>query len=332
LETEVADPDIWNNPEEAAEKQKRLADIKEEIEIISTFQKRVKEVEEFAEALEDDKEVLREIRERIENLRRDIRKEEFRVFLSGKYDKSSAILEVASGAGGRDAEDFAAMVVRMYERYAEKKGWKAKIISASYGETGGPEGRVGIKSASLEIAGTYAFGILKEESGAHRLVRKSPFSSGGVRHTSFVQVEVFPKIKEREGSGILRDEDLKVDTFRASGPGGQHVNRRETAVRITHLPTNTVASSQSERVQGENKKIAMDILRSKLLQMEEERKKKEVEEAKGENFGSSWGTQIRNYVLHPYKIVKDLRTQKETSNVEEVLEGDLDLIKNDFFQ
>ncbi len=327
----MAKPDLWNNHDRAVKKQKRLAEIKEEVELVSTFKKRKEETEELFYNLGEDGEVVEEIESEIKKIKEDMGKEEFRVFLSGKYDRSSAILEVSSGAGGRDAEDFATMILRMYERYAERRGWSSKIIWVSYGESGGPEGRTGIKSASMEIEGSYAFGLLKGESGTHRLVRKSPFSSGGVRHTSFVQVEVFPKIEEKDVELKIKEEDLRVDTFRSSGPGGQHVNRRETAVRITHLPTGIVASSQSERVQGENKRTAMNILHSKLEKIKEEEKKEEVQKAKGDTLGSSWGTQIRNYVLHPYQMVKDLRTQKETSNVEEVLDGDLDLVKNDFF-
>ncbi len=240
-------------------------------------------------------------------------------------------LEISSGAGGRDAEDFVTMLLRMYERFAEKKGWKVKVVSVSYGEGGGPEGRTGIKDVSLKISGKYAFGILKEEKGTHRLVRKSPFSSGGTRHTSFAQVEIFPVIDDNEFQVEIKDEDLRVDTFKSSGPGGQNVNKRETAVRITHLPTGVVASSQSERFQGENRRIATDILKTKLYQLYEEEKKKQMEEKKESVKGSGWGTQIRNYVLHPYKLVKDLRTQKETSNVEDVFDGNLDLLKDDFF-
>ncbi len=326
----MAKPDLWDDPETAVKKQKKLAELKEEVNTVSNFREKKEEIKEILGELGEDNDLLKEVSDKVRELKREIGKKEFRVFLSGKYDKKGAILEISSGVGGRDAEDFVAMLLRMYERYVERKGYQKKIVYASYGDAGGPEGRVGIKSVSLEINGAYAFGFLKEESGTHRLVRKSPFSSGGVRHTSFAQVDVFPKIGEKDTDVKIKEEDIRVDVFRASGPGGQHVNKRETAVRVTHLPTKVVAASQSERLQGENRRISINIIKSKLQQMKEKEKKEEAERAKGEGFGSSWGTQIRNYVLHPYKLIKDLRTQKETSNVEEVLDGDLDIIKNDF--
>ncbi len=280
---------------------------------------------------DDDKELLLEIEKGVSELKKEIRKEETRLQFKGKYDKNDVIIEISSGAGGRDAEDFVTMLARMYERYAERKNYKKKIISVSYGEAGGPDGRHGIKNIILEIEGSYLFGLLKSESGTHRLVRKSPFSSAGLRHTSFAQVDIFPKIDENNTGIKIREEDIKIDTFRSSGPGGQHVNKRESAVRVVHLPTGITASSQEGRLQGENKKIALEILEGKLQRIEEDKKEKEVEDSKGEVSGVSWGTQIRNYVLHPYKMVKDLRTKKETSNVEEVLDGRLELIKDDFF-
>ncbi len=224
------------------------------------------------------------------------------------------------------------MLVRMYERYAERKNFKSKTISISYGEPGGPDSRIGIKSVCLEIRGKYAFGFLKDESGSHRLVRQSPFSSASLRHTSFAQVEIFPIIDNNTPQLEINEDDLRVDTFRSSGPGGQHVNKRESAVRVTHLPTGITASSQNERLQGENKKTAIRILKAKLEKIKEEEREEELQNAKEETTGKSWGTQIRNYVLHPYKLIKDLRSGKETSNVEEVLDGNIDLLKNDIFQ
>jgi peptide chain release factor 2 len=213
----------------------------------------------------------------------------------------------------------------MYERYCARKGYKTKILSQSFGEGGGPQGRIGTKQVSLEIKGLYAFGFLKRESGVHRLVRISPFSAQGLRHTSFALVEVIPELpKEAEKEIKIRPEDLKIDFYRASGPGGQYVNRRETAVRITHLPTKITATCQSERLQGLNREKAMKILLSRLCQLEERSRQKKLEEIKGKTISASWGNQIRSYVFHPYKLVKDLRTGAETSDVESVLDGDLD--------
>ena len=213
----------------------------------------------------------------------------------------------------------------MFQRYTERKGFGLKILNQSFGEAGGPEGRIGTKSAVLEIKGKYAYGLLKKETGVHRLVRQSPFSAKKLRHTSFALIEVLPEIgKDAQKEIIIKDEDLKMDVFRSSGPGGQNVNKRETAVRITHLPTGIVVSSQSERQQGLNREKAMNIIYAKLYKLKEEEKAKELKEFKGDNISASWGNQIRSYVLHPYKMVKDLRTNVETSNAEAVLDGDLD--------
>ncbi len=262
-----------------------------------------KEIEEFEIKLED---------------------EELRFFLSGKYDKNNAILTILSGAGGQDAQDWAALLLRMYERYCQRKGYKTVILHQSFGEGGGPEGRIGVKSATLEIKGNWAYGFLKKETGVHRLVRISPFSAKSLRHTSFALIEVIPEItKEEEVEIKIKPDDIKLDTFRASGPGGQYVNKRESAVRITHLPTGIKVTCQIERLQGLNKDRAMKILRAKLYQLEAQKTEKELKKIKGEQISASWGNQIRSYVLHPYKLIKDLRTGIETSNVETVLDGDL---------
>ncbi len=244
--------------------------------------------------------------------------------MSGEYDSGNAILEVYSGAGGVDAQDWTTMLIRMFVRYCERKDFKIKVIQQSFGEGGGPDGRIGTKSATLEVRGKYAYGFLKKESGVHRLVRQSPFSSKDLRHTSFALVEVLPEIKEEQEKELdISPDDLRIDLFRSSGPGGQNVNKRETAVRITHIPTEISVSSQSERAQGLNKEKAMKILYAKLYQLREDQQKKELKDIKGGNTSASWGNQIRSYVLHPYKMIKDLRTGVETSNVEEVLDGDL---------
>ncbi len=232
-------------------------------------------------------------------------------------------MSISAGAGGKDSQDWATMLLRMYERFSQRKGFKTKILDQSFGEGGGPEGRIGVKSVILKIEGNYVFGFLKKESGVHRLVRISPFSSQSLRHTSFALVEVLPEIPKTEEIKI-RPEDLKLETFRSSGPGGQNVQKRETAVRIIHLPTNISVSCQSERLQGQNREEAMKILIAKLYALKEREKEKELKKIKSEIPSTSWGNQIRSYVLHPYKLVKDLRTNVETSAIEKVLDGNLD--------
>jgi len=295
---------------------------------LGELKKEVKEFEELEVELE-----LARTKEELNALERKIKEKEIKVFLSGKYDRGDAILNIYAGAGGLDAQDWAALLLRMYERYCAKKGFKTKILHQSFGEGIGPEGRIGIKSATLEVKGDWAFGFLKKESGVHRLVRISPFSPKALRHTSFALVEVLPDISLGEESEIkIRPEDLKIETFRASGPGGQYVNRRESAVRITHLPTGIVVSCQSERLQGANREKAMKVLMGKLYQLKLEETKKKIKQFKSDAISPSWGNQIRSYVLHPYKLVKDLRTGVETSEVESVLDGELDqFIEADIF-
>jgi len=266
----------------------------------------------------------KELDEKCKNLEERIKKQEFKAFLSGKYDGKNAILEIFSGAGGQDSQDWAAMLLRIYERYCSGKGWKTNILHQSFGQAGGPEGRIGIKSVTMEIKGNYAYGLLKKESGVHRLVRISPFSAQKLRHTSFALVDILPELEEKDVDIKIPAEDIKLETFKASGPGGQYVNKTESAVRITHIPTGITVSSQTERLQGKNKDNAMKILYAKLQHLKEEAKAKELKDIKGDLISASWGNQIRSYVLHPYKMVKDLRTQYETSDTEAVLNGDLD--------
>jgi len=297
--------------------------LREEIGSLKSIEKEIKDITELQ--VFQDESLEGEIKDRIRILEKRIENQETKTFLSGKYDKSSAILEIFSGAGGVDAQDWATMLLRMYLRYAEKKGFSVKIIEQSFGEAGGPEGRIGTKSAVLEIKGKYAFGLLKKETGVHRLVRQSPFSAKKLRHTSFVLINVLPEIEKEDIKEIeIKEEDLKLDVFRSSGPGGQNVNKRETAVRITHIPTGIVVSCQSERQQGLNREKAMSVLYAKLYQLKKEEEKKELKKIKGEAISASWGNQIRSYVLHPYKMVKDLRTEMETSDTESVLDGELD--------
>ncbi len=325
LEKETIQPDFWKNTEKASEISQRLADLKEETEKIKKFKKGIEDLKELESLAEEDKKILEEIEKRRSNLEKEVKEEEFKVYLGGKYDKRDVILQIVAGAGGIDAEDWVTMLQRMYQRYCERKGWGINVLDKSFGEGGGPKGRIGTKSVTLEIRGGYVFGLLKRESGIHRIVRISPFSAKSLRHTSFASVEVLPKMGKIDKEEIeVKSEDLRIDTFRASGPGGQYVNKRESAIRITHLPTKTTVSCQSERLQGENKRKAMEVLYSKLYQLKKKKKEKELEKIKGKEVSVSWGNQIRSYVLHPYQQVKDQRTEVETSRVDDVLDGDLD--------
>jgi len=315
LEKETENPGIWQDKKKAIAVTQELDQLKEGIK---NFDRLKEELEIIKGLLEEDEGSL------IEDFEVKLKKAENETFLSGKYDKGNAILTITSGAGGQDAQDWAAILLRMYERFAASRGFQSKIFHQSFGEGGGPEGRIGIKQASLEVKGKYAFGLLKKESGVHRLVRISPFSAKSLRHTSFALVEVLPEITKEEESEIkINPEELKIEYYRASGPGGQYVNKRETAVRITHLPTGIAVACQSERLQGSNREKAMKVLASRLNLLREEKKEKELKEIKGKALSVSWGNQIRSYVLHPYKMVKDLRTGIETSGVEAVLDGDL---------
>ena len=305
----MQNPNLWKDQEKAVKVTKELSGLQQE----------VSEFEELRSSLTSAK------ASSFEAIEEDLRKIELRVFLSGEHDRGNSILSISAGAGGQDAQDWAAMLLRMYERYSQRKGFQTVVLHQSFGEGGGPEGRIGIKQVSLEIKGNYAYGFLKKETGVHRLVRISPFSAKALRHTSFALVEVIPVIsKEEEAEIKIKPEDLKLETFRASGPGGQYVNRRETAVRITHLPTGIKVACQSERLQGLNREKVMKILLAKLYQLREKKAAKRLKEIKGEQVSASWGNQIRSYVLHPYRLVKDLRTGVETSDIEAILDGDLD--------
>ncbi len=265
-----------------------------------------------------------DIEQQLRDLKKDIATEERKTFLSGKYDRNDAILTITAGAGGQDAQDWATILLRMYERYCQKKGWNTQVLSQSFGEPG-PEGRIGTKQVSFEIRGQYGFGLLKRESGVHRLVRMSPFSSQQLRHTSFAAVEVIPRITEEAEKDIqIKPEEIRVDVFRASGPGGQNVNKRETAIRITHIPTGIMVGCQTQRTQQENRAKAMDMLLGKLYALQEEKREGELTKLKGKKSAIEWGSQIRSYVLHPYRLVKDARTDVETSDIQGVFDGDLD--------
>jgi peptide chain release factor 2 len=318
LKNQTQEPGFWDNPARAAQAQKKLADLTNEVAFWEDMRKELDELLELESIGEGDRELETDIADRIKQLQKNYECEEFRLFLGGEHDKNDAYLTIYSGAGGLDAQDWTEMLLRMYERYFDKKGYEHSLNHISYGEGSG------IKEASLEVRGLYAYGFLKGEAGVHRLVRISPYSAQKLRHTSFALVEAVPKLEKIKKEFAIPQDELRIDTYRASGPGGQNVNTRSTAVRITHLPTGTSASSQNERSQVQNREQAMALLHSKLYMLKIKKRAKELKELKGEDVSPEWGSQIRSYVLHPYKMVKDHRTEVETSDVERVLDGDLD--------
>ena len=271
LKEQADKPDFWQNQKKAAEISQKIALLESDVENLKNLGKEIQDIKEISNLIEEESKESKELEKNYKVLKDKIKKGEEKVFLSGSYDKLSAILTIQAGAGGRDAEDWVAMLLRMYQKYCDLQGLKTKILYQNFGEGGGPEGRIGIKEVSMEIKGSYVYGFLKNEQGIHRLVRISPFSAQALRHTSFAKVEVLPEIPESDISKIeIKSEDLRVETFRASGPGGQHVNKRESAVRIIHLPTGLKASSQEERLQGLNRKKAMQILVAKLLRLSQQ--------------------------------------------------------------
>ncbi len=298
---------------------RRLAAQKRTVEQWRSLEKRTADIAELINLAteEADTSFSGEISTDIGNLTELLDKLELELAFSGEYDSRNAILQIHAGAGGTESQDWAEMLLRMYLRWAERRGYKAEILDESRGE------EVGIKNVTVGISGEFAFGYLKSEHGVHRLVRLSPFDSDHARHTSFVLVEVMPEAEENVDVKIAA-EDLKIDTFRSSGAGGQNVQKVSSAVRITHLPTGIVVTCQTERSQLQNKAIAIKILYSRILEMELEKQAEERAKLKGKRIEAGWGNQIRSYVLHPYKMVKDHRTEYETSNTEAVLNGELD--------
>lgn len=316
----MAEPDFWNDHDTAQKVMREANQLKSKVESFTKIEERLDNIQVLYELVkeENDPDLLSELNHEVTTLEKDMSDYELQLLLNEPYDANNAILELHPGAGGTESQDWASMLLRMYQRWAESKNYKVEILDYLPGD------EAGVKSVTLLIKGHNAYGYLKAERGVHRLVRISPFDASGRRHTSFVSCNVAPEISDDVEIDI-RPEDLKIDTFRSSGAGGQHVNTTDSAVRITHLPTNTVVTCQSGRSQIQNREDAMKMLRAKLYQLELERKKQELAEIKGEQKEIGWGSQIRSYVLHPYSMVKDHRTNVEVGNVQAVMDGEIDI-------
>lgn len=319
LKLEASKPDFWNDREHAVETGRKLEGLESEVKRWEDLKKEIRDLEELVAVAENEKDssIDEDARAKYSELKEQLEKLEFFVLFSGKHDKKNAIISIHAGTGGVDAQDWAEILERMFLRFAEKKGWKAELLDRNTGS------EAGIKSAAIRISGRWAYGYLRSESGVHRLVRISPFDAEAMRHTSFALVEVIPELPEAEEMEI-KDEDLRIDVFRSSGPGGQSVNTTDSAVRVVHKPTNITISCQTERSQHQNKETAMKILKSKLYKLQEEEKEKEELKLRGEAQKAEWGKQIRSYVMQPYKMVKDHRTNHETQDIDGVLDGDLE--------
>jgi len=318
IEEVMSESSFWDNQEKAQETVANLSSLKNVLEPFSKLCGEIEDFEVMWELVADDPDMLEEAEGAWNDLVINLDKLELVSFLSGKFDKNSAYFSINAGAGGTESCDWAAMLLRMYRRFFEKRGWSEEVIEMQSGD------EAGIKSATLKVTGDFAYGYTKAEKGVHRLVRISPFDSNARRHTSFCSVDVFPELNDDIDIEI-EEKDLRVDTFRASGAGGQHVNTTDSAIRITHIPSGIAVACQNQRSQHKNRATAMGMLKAQLYEMEQEKQRAEADSIRGEKSDNSWGSQIRSYVLHPYQMVKDLRTNVETGNTSAVLDGDIDM-------
>jgi peptide chain release factor 2 len=315
LEKQSEDPELWKEPQRAKGVMKQLSILKEEIQSWHDLEKRVQDVLELAQLA--DESLREELESEVEDMEKEIDRLEFNLMLSGKFDRGDALLAIHAGAGGTDSQDWAEMLMRMYLRWCENRKFETEVLDITAGE------EAGIKSATIAVNGAYAFGYLRPEKGVHRLVRLSPFDSNHRRHTSFALVEVLPQVEDNTEI-MINPKDLRVDTYRSAGAGGQNVQKNDTAVRITHLPSGIVVTCQNERSQTQNRENALLVLRARLLEIKQEEHQEKMAELRGEYTKAEWGSQIRSYVLHPYQMVKDHRTNYEVGNVQAVLDGELD--------
>ncbi len=315
LQKKAENPDLWQDPEAAQKLMKEMSTLKEEVVEWQNLRQSIADTLELAQL--EDQALLPEIEIETSKLENEVNKREFEAKLSGQYDRGDALLAIHAGAGGTDSQDWAEMLERMYLRWAERKGYQTNILDLTAGE------EAGIKSATIAINGRYAYGYLRSEKGVHRLVRLSPFDAAHRRHTSFAMIEVLPQVEE-DSQVEINSDDLRIDVFRSSGAGGQNVQKNATAIRITHLPTGIVVSCQNERSQLQNKQNAMRVLRSRLVELKQMEQEEKISQLRGEYQKAEWGSQIRSYVLHPYQMVKDHRTDYERGNTQAVLDGDID--------
>ncbi len=327
LEEQSAEPSFWEDMQNSQKVLKKIKTLKDKVHRFRSLQQTWEDLIILVELAmqENDESVLEEVRDGYNELQKNLEILKLETLLTGKYDKSNAILTLHPGAGGTESQDWAEMLLRMYTRWAERKGYAVKTLDYLEGD------EAGIKSVTILIEGVNAYGYAKCEKGVHRLVRISPFDASGRRHTSFASVEVMPEIDDDIEININTD-DLKIDTYRAGGAGGQHVNKTESAVRITHVPTGVVVQCQNERSQHQNKDIAMKMLKAKLVEIKEREQKEKIEDIQGEQKEIGWGSQIRSYVFHPYNMVKDHRTNFEVGNVHAVMDGAIDVFINEYLK